>query len=59
MNKVAAIEKEIKKLDDLIRRSLEQVDKEKNILVGSSYRFVLRMQKESYQRILKDLTDGQ
>lgn len=56
---VAAIQKEIKQLDDNIRASLENADKQKDFMIGSTYRFIMKMQKESYQRLLKDITDGQ
>ena len=56
---VAAIQKEIKHLDDQIRESLEFCDKRNDFMIGRQFRFVLKQQKESYQRLLKDITNGQ
>lgn len=56
---VAAIQKEIKQLDDQIRESLEFADKRNDFMVGRQFRFFATQQKESYQRLLKDITNGQ
>ena len=56
---IRALQREIKQLDDNIRASLEYADKEKDFMIGSTYRFIMKQQKESYQRLLKDITNGQ
>ena len=52
-----ALEKEIKFLDDEIRKSLEYADTRGDMIIGRTTRHVWKQQIASYKRILNSLTE--